>query len=68
PESGYDRPLFLGQGLRDTDVVTPETLRFAALLEATRQPTTLHTYPTDHDGTVNASLVDSLPFVRKLFA
>ncbi|MGW6725336.1 alpha/beta hydrolase [Nocardia sp. NPDC055029] len=68
PESGYDRPLFLGQGLRDTDVVTPATLRFAAVLEANRQPATLRTYPTDHDGTVNASLTDSLPFVAELFA
>ncbi|GGN72863.1 alpha/beta hydrolase family protein [Nocardia rhizosphaerihabitans] len=68
PESGYDRPLLLAQGLRDTDVVTPETLRFAAVLEANRQPATLRTYPTDHDATVNASLPDSLPFVRGLFA
>ncbi|TCK00287.1 alpha/beta hydrolase [Nocardia alba] len=67
PESGYDRPLFLGQGLRDTDVVTPETLRYAAVLQANAQPVTFHTYPTDHDGTVNASLVDSVPFVRALF-
>ncbi|MFD6389305.1 lipase family protein [Nocardia sp. NPDC060259] len=68
PESGYDRPLFLGQGLRDTDVVTPATLRFAAVLEANHQPVTIRTYPTDHDGTVNASLTDSLPFVAELFA
>lgn len=68
PESGFDRPLFLGQGLYDTDVVTPETLRYAATLTATGEPVTLHTYPTDHDGAVNASLPDSLPFVRGLFA
>ncbi|MEU4318662.1 lipase family protein [Nocardia fluminea] len=67
PESGYDRPLFLGQGLRDTDVVTPETLRYAAVLQANAQPVTFRAYPTDHDGTVNASLVDSLPFVEDLF-
>ncbi|MFD9546812.1 lipase family protein [Nocardia salmonicida] len=68
PESGYDRPLFLGQGLQDTDVVTPETLRYAAVLQANRQPLTFRTYPTDHDGTVNASLVDSVPFVSALFS
>jgi hypothetical protein len=68
PESGYDKPIFMGQGLRDTDVVTPETLRFAAVVTANRQQVTLHTYPTDHSGTVNASLPDSLPFVRGLFA
>ncbi|MQY18161.1 alpha/beta hydrolase family protein [Nocardia macrotermitis] len=67
PESGYDRPLFMGQGLTDTDVITPETLRFAAVLTANHQPLTFHTYPTDHSGTVLASQPDSLPFVRKLF-
>ncbi|MEV6556281.1 lipase family protein [Nocardia sp. NPDC051756] len=68
PESGYDKPLFLGQGLRDTDVITPETLRFAAVLKANGQPVQLHTYPEDHSGTVNASLPDSVPFVRGLFS
>jgi pimeloyl-ACP methyl ester carboxylesterase len=68
PETGYDRPLFMGQGLRDTDVITPETLRYAGVLTANRQPLTFRVYPTDHSGTVNASLVDSLPFVRGLFA
>ncbi|KAA8889978.1 lipase [Nocardia colli] len=68
PESGYDKPLFLGQGLRDTDVITPETLRFAAVLKANGQPVQLHTYPEDHSGTVNASLPDSVPFVRNLFS
>ncbi|MCX4098840.1 lipase family protein [Nocardia sp. alder85J] len=67
PETGYDRPLFLGQGLQDTDVLTPETLRFIAVLTANGQPVTARTYPTDHSGTVNASLVDSEPFVRDLF-
>lgn len=68
PESGYDRPLFMGQGLLDTDVITPETLRFAAVLTANRQPLIFRTYPTDHSGTVLASQPDSIPFVRNLFA
>lgn len=68
PESGYTEPLFLGQGLRDTDVITPETLRFAGVLTANRQPVTLKVYPTDHDGAINDSLPDSVPFVRDLFA
>ncbi|UGT39317.1 lipase family protein [Nocardia yamanashiensis] len=67
PESGYDRPVFLGQGLLDTDVLTPATLAFAAKLQAGGQPVTVRTYPTDHSGAVNASLVDSVPFVRSLF-
>ncbi|NNH74808.1 lipase [Nocardia uniformis] len=67
PESGYDKPVFLGHGLQDTDVLTPLTLTFAAKMQATGQPVTLRTYPTDHSGAVNASLVDSVPFVRDLF-
>ncbi|WP_067815677.1 lipase family protein [Nocardia inohanensis] len=67
PESGYDRPVFMGQGLYDTDVLTPATLAFAAKLQAAGEPVTLRTYPTDHSGAVNASLVDSVPFVRNLF-
>lgn len=67
PESGYDRPVFLGQGLRDTDVITPATLAFAAKLQANGEPVVLHTYDEDHSGAVNASLPDSLPFVRSLF-
>lgn len=67
PESGYDRPLFMGQGLLDTDVITPETLRFAAVLTTSNQPLTFRTYPTDHSGTVLASQPDSIPFVRNLF-
>ncbi|MBC7300205.1 MAG: lipase [Nocardia sp.] len=67
PESGYDRPLFLAQGLLDTDVVTPETLRYFAVLKINNEPASTHTYPTDHNGTVSASLVDSLPFVSGLF-
>ena len=68
PTSGYDRPVFLGQGLYDTDVITPQTLRFAAELTARGEPVTLHTYPADHSDAVNASTEDSLPFVRQLFS
>ena len=68
PETGYDKPIFMGQGLFDTDVITPETLRYAAVLRANGQPLTFKTYPKDHSATVNASLADSLPFVHTLFA
>ncbi|WP_067653850.1 lipase family protein [Nocardia harenae] len=67
PESGYDRPVFVGQGLYDTDVVTPQALRWAAVTAAKGEPIRLHTYFQDHSGTVNASLPDSTPFVRELF-
>lgn len=67
PETGYDRPVFIGQGLYDTDVVTPQALRWAAATAAKGEPVQLHTYFEDHSGAVNASLPDSLPFVRGLF-
>ncbi|WP_194816189.1 lipase family protein [Nocardia sp. XZ_19_385] len=67
PETGYDKPFFLGQGLKDTDVITPATLLFAEKLQAGGQPVMLRTYNEDHSGAVNASLVDSIPFVRNLF-
>ncbi|MBH0778272.1 alpha/beta hydrolase [Nocardia bovistercoris] len=67
PETGFDRPLFLGQGARDTDVITPATLLYTTRLQVNGQPVTVHVYPTDHSGTVNASLTDSIPFVRGLF-
>ena len=35
-------------------------------VKLTGQPVTFHTYPTDHSGTMNASLKDSIPFAAKL--
>ena len=67
PESGYDRPFFVGQGLTDTDVPPPTTIALAARLAANGQPLTFKVYPTDHDGTLLASLSDSVPFVQRLF-
>lgn len=67
PETGYDKPFFIGQGLLDTDIVMPSTLALAATLTGNAQPLTFRTYPTDHSGTMAASLVDSVPFVKALF-
>lgn len=67
PYSGYDRPIFLGQGLLDTDVPAPSALSLYAQMQAARQPVELHVYPTqDHSGTVLASIPDSTPFLRRL--
>ncbi|WP_433567063.1 lipase family protein [Nocardia sp. CA-151230] len=68
PVSGYDRPLFIGQGMTDTDVLVPGTLATVTAMQANHQPLTFHAYPTDHDATVNASLPDSTPFLQQLFA
>lgn len=67
PTSGYDRPLFIGQGLTDTDVPAPAALSLVAQLKANGQDVTLHTYPTDHSGAVLQSQSDSIPFVKHLF-
>ncbi|MGW0175196.1 alpha/beta hydrolase [Rhodococcus sp. NPDC003322] len=67
PETGYDQPFFIGQGLRDTDIIMPSTLQLGATLARNGEPVTFKTYPTDHSGTMAASLADTVPFVRELF-
>lgn len=67
PESGYDKPFFIGQGLKDTDIIMPSTLLLGSTLARNGQPVTFKTYPTDHSGTMAASLADTVPFVRALF-
>ncbi|UXA20026.1 S9 family peptidase [Mycobacterium sp. SMC-4] len=69
PSDGYDRPLFLGVGLRDRDVPPSLTLRFNDRLVADGQEVTLQVYPEqDHGGTVLASLPDSTPFLAELLS
>lgn len=68
PTAGYDRPIFIGQGLQDIDVPAPLTLKLAADLAANKVDFAFHTYPTDHLKTVPASEADSTPFVAALFA
>ncbi|RVW09103.1 lipase [Prescottella agglutinans] len=67
PTAGYDRPVFLGQGLTDEMVPAPLALKLAADLATNRQPVTFRTYPTGHLQTMLASLPDTTPFVRGLF-
>lgn len=68
PTSGYDRPVFMGQGLLDNDQPAPLTAALVAELAANRVDFRFHPYPTDHGGTMAASLPDSTPFVAQLFA
>lgn len=69
PASGYDRPLFLGVGLKDRDVPPSLTLRFADQLVANGQDVTLKVYPyADHSGTVLASIPDSTAFLARVLA
>lgn len=67
PVTGYDQPIFMGQGGRDTDVITPSTVRLAAEMKLAQQPVEFHFYPSyDHSQTVNGSLKDSTPFVARV--
>jgi hypothetical protein len=65
PESGFDKPFFMGHGAADVDVPYAQTLRYATVLRANGEPVVFTTYPTDHSGTMAASLEDTIPFVRK---
>ncbi|RDI43674.1 secretory lipase [Nocardia mexicana] len=66
PVTGYDRPVFIGQGWFDTQSPAPGTLAVAGLMRANNQALTLRTYPADHSGTLQPSLADSIPFVRRI--
>jgi hypothetical protein len=68
PESGYDKPFFMGHGIIDTDVPFPATAAYVAVLKANQQPVTFKPYPTDHNGTLLQSQPDAHAFVAKLFA
>jgi Secretory lipase len=68
PESGFDKPFFMGHGLTDADVPYSLTIPYVRKLRANKQPLTFKTYNSDHSGTLLASQKDTHPFVRKLFA
>ncbi|MFD4368110.1 lipase family protein [Rhodococcus sp. NPDC058521] len=63
PTTGYDRPMFIGQGLTDTVVPAPLSFALVPQLLAGGASVDYRTYPTDHNGTMAASLPDSTPFV-----
>jgi acetyl esterase/lipase len=68
PVTGYDRPIFLGVGLKDRDVPPSSTLKFADQLKANGQDVTLKIYPDDdHSSAVLTSMADSTPFLRAQF-
>jgi len=69
PTLHFAHPVFVGTGLADAAAL-PET-QYAVAVAACRAGSIVetHYYPAqDHGGTVNASLVDSVPFVKSLFA
>lgn len=67
PAAGYDRPVFLGQGLLDLDVPAPSALSLAAEMTLNQQPLELHVYPDqDHSGTVYAATPDATAFLDRV--
>ena len=66
PESGYTKPIYIGQGLQDVTVSTPGALALAAVLRAHRQPVTFDAYNADHDGAFVESLPRALAFVDRI--
>ena len=68
PESGFNRPFFMGHGVQDTDVPFPATAAYVAVLQANQQPVSFHPYAEgDHNTTLARSLPDSIPFVQARF-
>jgi hypothetical protein len=68
PVRGYDRPLFIGQGLLDDIVPAAFSWKLTADLAANGQSFVYRTYPTGHLQTMPASLPDTTPFVRQAFS
>jgi hypothetical protein len=68
PESGFDKPFFMGHGLLDTDVPYAATAVYAAALKSHKQPVTFKTYLADHSGTLVKAEADEIPYVANLFA
>jgi pimeloyl-ACP methyl ester carboxylesterase len=64
-----EQPLFMGTGGADRDVSTAQQLRLAKDACAAGTLVQQHVYPgLSHSETVNASLADSIPFVKSLLA
>jgi hypothetical protein len=69
PTLRFSHPLFVGTGLADTAVLPEFQHGIAAAACRAGTIVETHYYPgQDHGGTVSASLVDSVPFVKKVFA
>jgi pimeloyl-ACP methyl ester carboxylesterase len=69
PSPKFTKPVFIGSGLADTTVFPEAQYNFVVAACYVGSRIEAHYYPgQDHGGTVNASLVDSVPFVKKAFA
>jgi hypothetical protein len=69
PIPKFVHPVFIGSGLADTSVSPESQYNFVVAACYVGSRIEAHYYPgKDHGGTLKASLVDSVPFVKKLFA
>ena len=69
PSPKFAHPVFIGTGLADTTAFPEGQYNFVVAACYVGSKVEAHYYPgKDHNGTVNASLVDSVPFVKKVFA
>jgi pimeloyl-ACP methyl ester carboxylesterase len=69
PTLHLTQPLFMGTGERDIDVSAEQQIALANDACGAGTRVVQRVYPNqDHSGTVNASLVDSIPFVRQVLA
>jgi hypothetical protein len=67
PSAKLNVPVFTGTGLADTEAGTAPQYNFIADLCAAGTLVSWHFYPgLTHNGTVNASLADSVPFVEAI--
>lgn len=73
PVAGYDKPVFIAHGLKDVDAPAPIGValnsemwirQFVGAPQNNRVE--VRWYPTDHDGTVNASTQHSVPFLEAI--
>jgi predicted esterase len=68
PESGFDRPFFIGQGTQDASTPAGFAAEYVDALEQNGEPVTFKSYDNDHLGTWIEAQRDEIPFVRRLFA
>ena len=69
PSAKMPTPVFVGTGLADAAAGTTQQYNAVANMCAAGTRVEWHTYPgLSHNGAVNASLQDSLPFAQRLLA
>ena len=69
PTLRFDHPVLIGAGLDDKSILAEE--QYSIAMDACRSGSTIETHyyvGKDHGGAVNASLVHSVPFVKKTLA